>query len=72
MRIEDFIRQRHNEKKMPQDCEVILNDLQVMREMLNDFYSYIYEHCCRTKVISDLYLSLDEQIDEIIKDVKGE
>lgn len=72
MKIEAYLRKRHNEKKMPQDCEVILNDLQVMREMLNDFYSYIYEHCCRTKVISDLYLSLDEQIDTIITDVKGE
>ena len=72
MKIEDFIRQRHDEKKMPQDVETILNDVQVLRELVNDFYSYVYEHCTRGKVLSDLYLTIDEQIDTIITDVKGE
>ena len=72
MRIEDFIRQRHGEKKMPQDCEVILNDISVLREMIDDMYSYIYEHCIRNKVVSDLLLSINEQIDVVADDVKGE
>lgn len=72
MRIEDFIRQRHNEKKMPQDIETILNDVQVLRELVNDFYSYVYEHCTRGKVLSDLYLTIDEQINNIVTDVRGE
>lgn len=72
MRIDEFLRQRHNEKKMPQDIETILNDVQVLRELVNDFYSYVYEHCTRGKVLSDLYLTIDEQIDTIISDVKGE
>lgn len=72
MKIDEFIRQRHNEKKMPQDIETILNDVQVLRELVNDFYSYVYEHCTRGKVLSDLYLTIDEQIDTIITDVRGE
>lgn len=70
--ISEFLDYKHKQKKMPQDCEVILNDLQVLRELVNDFYSYVYEHCTRGKVLSDLYLTIDEQIDNVIKDVKGE
>lgn len=72
MRIEDFIRQRHGEKKIPQNTEVILNDIAVLREMVDDMYSYIYEHCIRNKVVSDLFLSINEQIDVVVDDVKGE
>lgn len=72
MKIEDFIRNKHGQKKMPQDIETILNDVQVLRELVNDFYSYVYEHCTRGKVLSDLYLTIDEQIDTIITDIKGE
>lgn len=72
MRIEDFIRQRHGEKKMPQNTEVILNDLSVLRELVDDFYSFVYDHCTRGKIVSDMYMTIDEQINLLVDDVKGE
>lgn len=66
MRMEDYIR---HEPKQAQSREVILQDLHVLRELVDDYYSYTEPH---SKVESDIFLTIQEQIDVIIDDVKGE
>ena len=72
MRIDEFLRNKHGEKRMPADVDSLHNDLSVLKEMVDDFYSYVFDHCTRNKVISDLYLTIDEQINEIMKNLKGD